>query len=215
MLNESSGRFKQGCPADLLERLRRLSILGDAQIKPYATAAMSLERLRIEDLVPLSKYVLEDQLRFVDRRRQSLLAHTVDILDLNCGFVWPDGDSGRPLASPIVEEWDGALLLVDGLHRVWTARGRHLGTVTCAVLRGLDVPLMTLPASWDDIRVFPSGQRPNASEKRNYRFTDIDALKAAYPTHADKMTAENYRYFFYRDLEELGSDGVRIDASIK
>ena len=206
-------RFKRGCLADLVERLRRLSILGDAQIRPYADASISLERLRIDELVPLSKYVLEDQLRFVDRTRQSLLADSVDILDLDCGFVWPAGDSNRPLAAPIVEEWDGALLLVDGLHRIWTARSLGLAAVTCAVVRCLEVPLMTLPASWNDIRVFPQGQVPSPNEKRNYRFTDMDSLKEAAPKHANRVTAENYRYFFYRNLEELGSGGVRTDAS--
>ena len=51
------------------------------------------------------------------------------------------------------------------------------------------------------------------STKRNYRFTDMDSLKEAAPKHANRVTAENYRYFFYRNLEELGSGGVRTDAS--
>lgn len=207
-------RFKSGSMADLEERLRRSPIKGDAETKPYSTAEISLERLTIDSLVPLSKYVLKDKLEFIEQTRLSLLAHSVDILDLDCGLVWPDGVSGRPVAAPIVEEWDEALLLVDGLHRVWTARSMGSATVTCAVLRRVELPLMTLPASWRDIKIFPSGQSPHRDEKRNYRFSNVAALKTAIPAHAAHITSENCEYFLYRDLQELGSDGVRVGASI-
>jgi hypothetical protein len=195
---------------ELLERLRRCGTEGDADLKPYRVATISLERVRIADLVPLAKYVLEEQLQIVAGLHRLLNTTGVNIFDLEAGIVWPNGRGQRPVACPIVEYWDReGFLLVDGLHRAWFARNLGHTELACAVIRDVVVPLVPLPLEWEEVRVYPVGEHPDAQDKRAYRFSDAASLRFAFPPIFDQVTDENFRYFLYRQLDELGSSGIR------
>lgn len=204
-----------GSLSELVDRLRACGTRGEPKLKPYASAQISLEPLRISDLVPLAKYGLAGQLGFVTRLYERLSSQGEDIFNLECGILWPDGQDERPITCPIVEQWDNeGLLLVDGLHRVLVARDFGRTELVCAVARGVEVPLVPIPVTWNDVKVFPEGQYPLEEEKRTYRFASATALRTAIPELATKITEANFKYFLYRDLDELGSAGIRPPRNI-
>jgi len=208
-------KIERGTWGDLVERLRRSGTRGDPELKPYVSAQISMESVRISDLVPLSKYVLSEQLEFITHLYQRLAPHGEDIFDLENGILWPDGKNELPITCPVVEEWENeGLLLVDGLHRVWVARELGRIEMACAVIRHVDVPLVPLPVTWEEVIVFPVGQKPAEEDKRTYRFSDSAALRTAMPSIASQVTEKNFRYFLYRDLDELGSSGIRPPAPV-
>jgi thymidylate kinase/HD superfamily phosphodiesterase len=204
------GKLISGSVSEFTDRLRRCGTRGDPELKPYASARISLERLQISDLVPLSKYVLEEQLEIVEKIQRRLAAQGVDIFALASGIVWPDGIDERAVACPVVEFWDReGLLLVDGIHRVWYARASGRKEILCAVVKDVVVPLVPLPVTWREVKVYGRGQHPAERDKRDYRFSDAQSLREAFPSLAGKVTNDNFRYFLFRDLAELGSSGVR------
>lgn len=202
--------MRVGTPAALIEALRECGTAGEPALKPYQSASISLERVSVDDLVPTAKYVLEEQVEYLGGLQVTLQKAALDIFDLTCGLVWPDPINGRAVAPPIAELWeDEGLLLVDGLHRVWLAKTSGVRTITCAVVRGASVPLVPLPTTWNNVKLFPPGERPTLHEKRDYRFPDSSSLRRATPAIAAQVTDENFRYFLFRDLKGLGSSGVR------
>jgi hypothetical protein len=208
-------KMERGSWSELVGRIRRCGTKGDPDLKPYASAQISMELVRISELVPLAKYVLAEQLGFVTRLHKRLSSRGEDIFNLEYGILWPDGQNERAITCPIVEQWDHeGHLLVDGLHRVWVARDLGRTELACAVIRGVEVPLVPLPVTWEEVKTFPVGQNPSEHDKRTYRFADAAALRTAIPSLAPKVTEENFRYFLYRDLDELGSSGIRPPAPV-
>jgi len=203
-----------GSWSELIQRLRRCGTQGDDNVKPYESADISMERVPIVDLAPLAKYVLEKQLEIVARLFRDLSSKGVDIFDLEPGIVWPNGQDDRPVTCPIVEQWDReGLLLVDGIHRVWVARDQGRTELTCAVIRDVVVPLVPLPVTWEEVKRFPLGQNPVEQDKRAYRFPDAPSLRSAFPQISDRVTDQNFRYFLFRKLDELGSSGIRTPGA--
>ena len=96
-------KFERGSWTDLVQRLRRCGTKGDADLKPYQSARISMERVRIPELLPLAKYVLEEQLEVVARLQDQLSPSGVDIFALECGILWPNGRDERAITCPIVE----------------------------------------------------------------------------------------------------------------
>jgi hypothetical protein len=199
--------------AELFKRLRRCGTTGDAALRPYEAAAIAIESVPIADIVPLSKYVLADQLGLVNDLRRELSELGVDVFELAEGIVWPHGPNERPIACPIIEVWDGeGLLLVDGIHRVWSARQEGRTKLICAVIKNVVVPLVPVPVTWNDVKVYPPGHGPAEDDKREYRFSNAGALRTAFPPVASQVTEDNFRYFLFRTLDELGSSGIRTPA---
>jgi hypothetical protein len=93
--------------------------------------------------------------------------HAVPELVRVSGSPWP-------IVPPIVEEASaGRLAIIDGTHRVYDARDRHLGQIKAFVVRGATA----LPAppyeGWDKVRVLTV---KTAREKR-YRGFDPGAFR--------------------------------------
>ena len=207
--------FQIALNTQLEERLRRCGTKGDPALRPYWNADIKLEHIEIGQIKPLAKYVLQEHLDRVANLQEKLTTVFTDLFDLTVGMVWPDGPTAPPLIPPVIEFWpDEGYLLVDGLHRVWSARKQGRTEVYCVVLRGVDIPLVPRPLNWENIKVFPLGERPTEDQKRVFRFSDPESLRSALPRFAEKVTVENYRYFLYRNLEELGSSGVRPVAEM-
>lgn len=196
--------------SDLYDLVRRCDLKDNPGVFPYRDAAVSLEVIEIKELRPLSRYVLADRLEAVRKLQEHLAGNGVDIFDLPHGLVWPFGATASPLAQPVIEIWPNeGTLLVDGLHRVWTAREQGRKEVRCIVIRNVRLPLVPLPVSWEDIKIFPIGTRPTEDEKRVFRFESASALRKEVPSIASMVTDENFRYFLYRNLDALGSSGIR------
>ena len=169
--------LKIGSRSDLIERLRRCGTRGDTTLRPYESATIRLERMRIAEMVPLSKYVLQEQLNIVGDLHRRLGIVGVDIFDLASGIMWPEGESERAIACPIIEYWgQEGLLLVDGIHRVWAARDLGRTELTCAIITDVVVPLVPLPITWAEVKLYSLGQRPAEHDKRAYRFLDAPSF---------------------------------------
>jgi hypothetical protein len=141
-------------PADLIEKVRGTSLLGDPDTKPYEYADIAIEEMRISDLAPTTLYVIKRGLKFQHDLRQSLLAYGHDPLRLERGLQLREGDSSIGLVPPIVEEdAENGPYLIDGAHRTYVAR--KLGVEVISVLRIRDVlqsaPFYAFPNEWDEI----------------------------------------------------------------
>jgi len=200
-----------GTPTDLFAALRRSGTKGAPSLRPYASAALSLERVAVKDLVPRSKYVLAEEVRTITSLREALRASGLDLFNLECGLAWQQHGAQRAVAAPVIEFWeDEGFLLIDGIHRVWLARAEGVEQITCAVVREVSVPLVPLPLEWHQVREYRDGTFPQTmSEKRDFRFKSAAELRASVPEVAEMVTDDNYSYFLFRELTELGSSGVR------
>ncbi len=113
---------------DLIDRLRRLTMLEDEQTMPYEKAFISLENISVEELFPAQRYVRKAELLRVRELKWALEKHEVDIFNLN-GFVRMEleGESEPvDLLPPIIEEKierNGRIanIINDGMHRVYVA----------------------------------------------------------------------------------------------
>jgi len=112
-----------GTSEELFKILRGCGIKGDPTLLPYKQCKMSIESIAIEDLVPLSKYVLEDNIKSIAYINDRLKLESIDIFDLSGRLAWWNEGVKQFIAPPIVEFWEKeGYLLVDGIHRVCQAR---------------------------------------------------------------------------------------------
>ncbi len=201
---------KLGTIEDFSKILRRCGTKGEPNLFPYEGSEITIESVIIENLVPLSKYVLQENLEQVTLLQDRLKLEDIDIFDLPGRLTLRGDGDMRFISPPIVELWKNeGFLLVDGLHRVCLARQQGRDTINCAVIRGVTTPMVPLPTVWEKVRTYPPGEMPRADEKRDYRFPTATSLRDAMPAIRDKVTDENYRYFLFRDLGALGSTGIR------
>lgn len=184
---------------ELVEKLKQVTLMGDTSVYPYREAHMELKLVGLEEIYPISKYVLRGQLEFQERLHELLLKQGINSLQLTPEVsditFKVEGEMGMWLLSPpIVEESinDGnKLVLTDGEHRLMLAR--KLGQkVRVVVIKGVveAIPPVAFPVEWSEVVTYD--QVPEAAKKRNYRFTD-----------------EAKRYFFYRDLSPVATTAVR------
>ena len=166
--------------ADLLERLRGVP-LRDGNAHPYRDAALTCEVVDTDRLAPAQAYVLRPGVARAGRLRQALLHRGVDPLDLSGAVLLTTSDDAGvrvPLLPPVVEESHEqggrvALLVADGMHRVWLARTLGL-PVRVVLVRGIDPqwPYYAFPLArgWDDVEEHDA--LPPGRAKKRYRQPD-------------------------------------------
>ena len=160
----------------LEERIRNIKLLNDSikDLQPYRSSQISLEEVKIKDLVPCARYVLNQNLEIQKVLRAKFIQMGIDTLHLTedkslISFSW--GDQQGILTPPVVEisEDDGfARVITDGLHRVEIGKEANEETVTAIVIRNTAVPLAVLPVDWSEVKHVVSV--PPANEKRKMRF---------------------------------------------
>ena len=200
-----------------LERaLRQVTLRGDPTILPYAKATITSRRLPIAELRPIATYVLAPQLAYQRRIQAALAERGVDLFELDGLITYELDGVSHTMSPPIVETaYDPALgevvsALLDGQHRVWLAReqGRDIVRVVEITHVTQNIPILSVPVRWEDVRVVESV--PPDTEKRRFRYDSQGELRAAVCYFTDApITEESYRYFLYRDLAVLGSPGIR------
>jgi hypothetical protein len=167
-------------PDELLERLRDTPLLNQPEIRPYANATLSIERFKLSELLPTSKYAQEDLIAVQGVLRATLLPQGYDQLDLKQGRLTLSNDEGSTvrIAPPIVERYepDGMdKYVLDGSHRSELARrvaleeGEEDPELTVIYVRdGITHPPYALTNSWDEVHVV--SERPvDKAEWKNYR----------------------------------------------
>jgi hypothetical protein len=213
----SNASIRRYQPWPKLEKiLSEIRLAGDDEIRPYQTAEMRPRLISLDELRPLSYYVLESTLqshrnlvRYLEEQYGLSLFDLTGVLDME------RDNKIRPLGPPILEryyettEGEEIVALVDGLHRVWVARELGIKSIWAIEITGVppEYPLVPLPISWADVRVTTSV--PEQRKKRKFRFPN----RASFPDVSEltdvPITDANYLYFFYRRLDDLGSSGIR------
>lgn len=204
-------------------------IRGDSTLFPYANSTIKCRVLPIKELSPLSKYVLRSKISLHKEIYQTLFDYFgLDIFDLSGVISFKLNDLSINLAPPVVEsyyETEGELTgdklaLVDGLHRCYTAMLLGLTHIRVVVIDNVapQFPLIPLPLRWSDVNIVD--KVPSVGEKRKFRFQNIRELENLfnkYPqTYADSPIPPNdleAKYYGYRDLSDIGSDGIRWDTT--
>lgn len=176
-------------PEELIERLRRVPLLHQPEVRVYAEALITLEYLRPEALVPAQNYIWLAELRKVQELRWSLAEHGVDLFRLD-GFVTYTVRQGNGqeesycVYPPIVEESleaDGTLALIinDGMHRVYLARLEWV-VPQVVYIRGIpkEYPYYAFPrpGGWEGIDLLPDNPDPQRYLKKCHRRRDNKRL---------------------------------------
>jgi len=216
-------------PWNQLEGLiRRVPLLGDREIRPYEKANISCSLLAISTLAPLANYVMKDRLEEVKELHLAfMVTHCFGLWDLP-GLVRfkYNSESEQVLAPPIVEIHEkrdvrrnnkryakGELdyVLIDGLHRAMAAEKNSLRQLRAVVISGVDYPPMAFAKDWGGTKKYKNP--PSDAKKREYRYRSLKEFNEEFnkkPFAASMhATEKTYKYYRYRDLSALGSQGRR------
>jgi hypothetical protein len=174
--------------ADLIEGLRRVTMLKAPEVKVYTDAFISLEKVAPTRLSPPQNYVLRGELTKVRELKWALEEHGIDIFDLD-GFVrltLEGSDEPVDLLPPIVEESierDGTIHFIvnDGMHRVYMAL-REWVIPTVVLIRGIpkELPYYAYPVPGGWSRVEERDDLPEGYLKKWHRIANYHALYRNY-----------------------------------
>jgi hypothetical protein len=174
---------------ELIDRLRRVPLFNQPDILIYEKALITLECIHTDSLHPPQNYIWLEELRKVQNVRWSLAAQGVDLFRLD-GYVTytvqqEDGSEATyDVYPPIVEESieaDGtvALLINDGMHRVYLARLEWVAPQVVYV-RGIpkEYPYYAYPRPerWEGIDILAENPDPETYLKKCHRRRDNKRL---------------------------------------
>ncbi len=174
---------------ELIDKLRQVPLLNQPDKLIYAEALITLECIHTDCLHPPQNYIWLEELRKVQDLRWGLAAHGVDLFRLD-GYVTytvrqEDGsEAAYDLYPPVVEESieaDGtvALLINDGMHRVYLARLEWV-VPQVAFVRGIpkEYPYYAYPRpqGWQGIDILPENPDPRTYLKKCHRVRDNKRL---------------------------------------
>jgi hypothetical protein len=166
----------------LLDGVRRTPLRGFGGAKPFVSADLRLERhADPNEFSPAQNYVLRDGIARIVSLRDALAGCGIDLFDLAGGvWVWTDErpDLRVPVIPPVIErsrEPDGrdALLISDGLHRVYAARslGERISAVSISDVAH-EYPYYAFPLDGGWEAVLELDGLPDGHQKKNYRQPD-------------------------------------------
>lgn len=202
--------------------LRSIKLQGDECLMPYREAIIENKLVEIDELLPTAFYISRADLRKVERLCEDLLKHyclspfdmstMIDISNYKLKSRRIDVRTTPPIIEVYTEskgKYMGKQVaaLVDGLHRCYLAKLQGFTRVRAIVISNIpkNMPLVPLPLSWNEVKVFDGVPEV----KRDYRFKDIDDFPNISSFSSVEITPKNFKYFFYRDLKPIGSEGVR------
>jgi hypothetical protein len=124
----------------------------------YSKATVSDLRLRIVDIIPLSRFAVQDRLNRAQSFLKEALKSGLRIFEL---MAITEEGKARIVFPPVVEAWQSGFYLVDGVHRVLAAR--EMGYDSDLDVLGIDSktlpPLPCEACSWDTIRTLRNQQK--------------------------------------------------------
>lgn len=199
----------------LIDTLRDVRLVGDKAVHIYEHATIRPKKYLIDDLYPLSLYVLGTQIAQHKRMFWHLQQYGQNLFDFTGLMRYAQNGQTYTIAPPIVEVYteptsgEAVAVIIDGLHRIYAARQLGFDELWVITVSGLPklLPPIALPVDWNDVKL--SDVVPGSHSKRRYRFERaIDYPDMSAVTDVP-ITPENYQYFLYRDLSILGSSGIR------
>lgn len=194
--------------------LRGVHLKGDSSLFPYKRAVARVKKYKVSDLRPTSFYILENQLSKVGMIAKKFLStYKIDIFQLSELLEYETKEGTFRISPPIVEKYfepeerKNVAAIVDGEHRIYLAKSKDIKQISVVEITEVPIvyPLVPLPLSWEDVRVFSDVPKV----KRKYRFPSLKDFPDISSFSKIKVKKDNFLYFFYRDLSDLGSSGVR------
>jgi len=170
--------------ADLVARLRRVTMLKRPDLEVYAEAHISLERIAVESLTPAQRYVLAPELLKVRELGWELERFGYDLFQLD-GYLrvrLQGVDQPITVLPPVVEESierNGRVVNIinDGMHRLYLAY-LHWVVPQVVFIRGVpkDLPYYAYPnpTQWRGIELIDS--LPANYLKKWHRIRDYHTL---------------------------------------
>jgi len=182
-------QVRQQAPAELVSRLRRVPLQEQPEVQIYQNALISLECIHTRHLHPPQNYIWLAELKKVQELRWGLREHGVDMFHLNGFVTYTVEEVGGELVDydlypPIIEESfeaDGtvALLINDGMHRIYLARSEWL-IPQVVYVRGVpkEYPYYAFPRpqGWEGIDLLPDNPDKNRYLKKCHRIRHNKAL---------------------------------------
>lgn len=207
------------------KKLREAGLLKTKNIKPYVDANITLAYIDIDELLPLATYVIEDRLKEIKFVHDAILLSQ----DISTFFVdyyglfkiykegvravnqlqWP-----IRVCPPIVERYketkgdfkgNTITVILDGLHRVYVAKSLGYRKISAILIENAALPPAFVALGWDKVKV--KDTPPPRDKRHEFRINSIEDLVNIGLTHNGHI--DQIRYFLYRDLKELCSEGVR------
>jgi hypothetical protein len=197
-----------------LATVRSVALQSDPTKFPYRAAQISFREYDPNVLFPTAFYVLEENLARTELLYRTLLSEGVDILHLKGMLRYEFEGREHIIAPPLVEHYvervgpsQGSVdVVVDGLHRVFLARSLRVSVIAVTVA-GATEPLVPLPVGWEEVRTVI--EMPSSDSKRRYRYPDYLVFPSDEVPNGENFTLEQKRYYYYRDLGPIGSEGIR------
>jgi len=218
-------------PWDELEALvRQVPLLYDRKIRPYEHANLAASLLEIENLAPLSNYVMKDRLEEVEELHHAFMVTF-------CFSLWDlpglvrfryNNKCEQVLAPPVVEIHEKQIarkdtkrfargqldhVLIDGLHRAEGAVKNSLHQLRAVVISAVDLPPMAISRDWARTPVYE--YPPRDEDKRKYRYESLSEFNKEPFAHLLGATERTYKDCLYRDLSAIGSEGRRTFEEYK
>jgi len=202
----------------LKDILRQVTLIDNTDILPYQQAKISIELIDIDSIHPMALYVLRNRLEEILELHDAMLVSLgMSLFDLPglLDFRYNSSEV-QTIAPPLVEEYFEERYsdtpskirgLVDGLHRVYTAKRLGMRRIRVILISEVRYPLVPVPVEWEDITIynFP----PPTELKRVFRFGKYEDFPVEQFPQIQNVDRTNFQYYFFRDLKLLGSLGKR------
>jgi hypothetical protein len=183
---------------ELIKKLQNVTLRKkhptDSDIKPYEKALITIETFDPEALAPTQRYVLDTELKKVEKLRWDILEeYPHDIFRLNGYLKCKYDDKTIDIIPPVVEEYidfrgNIHLLIADGQHRSFLARQMGLPLRVCYI-RGVHYAncyyAYPLPDGWNGVKMISS--IPDGYIKKFHTVRDHKAKFRDYNSQFDNI----------------------------
>ncbi|MCE5200761.1 MAG: hypothetical protein ABFD54_12960 [Armatimonadota bacterium] len=112
----------------------------------HSNATYTLERIRVANIVPLTRYVYERRIETAERLIDLYGAHCIGLFEPI--LVRYEQDLVQLVSPPIIERRQSQLVLCDGTHRVFSVRRRECEGIIAVAVDGVTVPLPGVVNQW-------------------------------------------------------------------
>ena len=192
-INDGRGELgKELSPTEeLLKMVRAVRTIGD-QAPIYAEAEIALKQFDPKELHPTALYLLEGNMKFVQRMHEDLLKVGINDFKLDKVVKW----GPYTVAPPVVEWIDGVWAIVDGGHRVKNAEILNESLINVVTIKGarVDKPFISYPVNWSEVMMCQVKPDEESALRK---------LRSGLVGQRDKMTN------LFRDLSELAGQPAR------
>ena len=188
-------------------------ILGDSSINPYKNADVSLKKFNPFNLVPSTYYYFYDYVINLVKLYEDFLKDGIDIFNLDgyVSFFNKEYEKQLALTPPIIEKVDNKDMILDGMHRIVTAKFLKKN-INCIYIENSDKNYLPYAVpnknGWDDVQVFKNKVPDNfitrgKRYKENYRWYsrqfNLDGETQIPRQHTLKRD-ENYKKLLEQDV---------------